>query len=152
MKKKALQRTHVANKMDLFRQASEVPMPASGWINAIRTSLGMTLEQLANKLSVSKQNVQRLEKSEQEKSITLKSLQDLANAMDMKLVYGFVPKDGTLDALIERKAAKLAYDIVYRTSQNMILEEQRVPYGRLQKSVEERKQEIIDKMPKSLWD
>lgn len=152
MKKRAFQRTEVSGKMDLFRQAAGIPIPASGWINAIRTSLGMTLEQLANKLSVSKQNIQRLERSEQEKSITLKSLQDLADAMDMELVYGFVPKDGSLDALIERKASKLAYDIVHQASQHLVLEEQKAPDVTLEKSVEERKKEIINKMPKSLWD
>ena len=35
--------------------------------------------------------------------------------MDMQLVYGFVPNDGTLDALIDRKAKELARQIVMRT-------------------------------------
>lgn len=152
MNKKALQRAQITQKTDVFLTASTVPTPLSGWVNAIRTALGMTLEQLAKKLGVSKQNVQRLEKSEQEKSITLKSLHELADALDMQLVYGFVPKDGSLDALIDRKASRLAYEIVHRTSQSMLLEDQEISYSRLQQAVEERKQEIIEKMPKSLWD
>lgn len=152
MNKKALQRAQIKQKTDVFLPVSTVPIPSSGWVNAIRTALGMTLEQLAKKLGVSKQNIQRLEKSEQEKSITLKSLYELADAMDMKLVYGFVPKDGSIDALIDRKASRLAYEIVNRTSQSMLLEDQEISYERRQKSVEERKQEIIEKMPKSLWD
>lgn len=152
MNKKALQRAQITQKTDVFLPASTITTPSSGWVNAIRTALGMTLEQLAKKLGVSKQNIQRLEKSEQEKSITLKSLHELANAMDMKLVYGFVPKDGSIDALIDRKASHLAYEIVHRTSQSMMLEDQEVSYERLQQAVKERKQDIIEKMPKSLWD
>jgi len=34
----------------------------------------------------------------------VKSLRETANALDMQLVYGLVPKDGSLDALIDRKA------------------------------------------------
>jgi len=152
MNKKALQCAQIAKKTGVFLPASTVPPPSSGWVNAIRTALGMTLEQLAKKLGVSKQNIQRLEKSEQEKSIALKSLHELAEALDMQLVYGFVPKDGSIDALIDRKASRLAYEIVHRTSQSMLLEDQEISYGRLQQALEERKQEIIEKMSKSLWD
>jgi hypothetical protein len=42
----------------------------------------------------------------------------------MQLVYGLVPKDGSLEALIERKAKQLATQIVLRTSNSMKLEEQ----------------------------
>lgn len=76
----------------------------------------------------------------------------MAAALDMQLVYGFIPKDGSLDALIDRKASRLAYEVVHRTSQNMALEDQEVSYSRLKPAAEERKQEIIEKMPKSLWD
>jgi len=42
----------------------------------------------------------------------------------MQLVYGFVPNDGSLDALIEKRATELATKIVMRTSNNMKLEDQ----------------------------
>ena len=126
--------------------------PANGWLNAVRTSLGMSLEQVAHKLGVSKQNVQSLEMREKQKTISLKSLETVAHAMDMQLVYALIPKDDTLDALIERKAEALAYDLVQRTAQTMILEDQEVPYERLKEAVAERKQEIIQNNPKTLWD
>ena len=42
----------------------------------------------------------------------------------MQLVYGFVPNDGSLDALIEKRANELATQIVMRTSNTMKLEDQ----------------------------
>ena len=42
----------------------------------------------------------------------------------MQLVYGFVPYDGSLDALIEKRATELATKIVMRTSNTMQLEDQ----------------------------
>lgn len=70
----------------------------------------------------------------------------------MKLVYGFVPKDGSLDALIERKAKELAMQIVMRTSQTMLLEEQANTEERLKKAIEDRTNELKRDMPKTLWD
>ena len=70
----------------------------------------------------------------------------------MQLVYGFVPKDGTLDDLIERKAKELAIRIVSRTSNTMKLEDQENTKQRLKKAIEERTANIKNEMPKMLWD
>lgn len=152
MKTKPLQRKQLSQKLSVFIPVTDVVRPAVGWIKAIRSSLGMSLEQIAQKMNVSKQNIQMLERREQEQTITLKSLHEVASAMDMQLVYALVPKDDSLEALIERKAEALAKNIVMRTSQTMILEEQQVEYERLQEAITERKQTIIQEMPKSLWD
>ena len=152
VKKFNLLRKQLAPKQAAFRSAKTIVNPANGWLNAVRTSLGMSLEQVAHKLGVSKQNVQSLEMREKQKTISLKSLETVAHAMDMQLVYALIPKDDTLDALIERKAEALAYDLVQRTAQTMILEDQEVPYERLKDAVAERKQEIIQNNPKTLWD
>lgn len=74
----------------------------------------MSLQQVADKLSITKQSVQEIETIEKEGSITLNSLKETANALDMQLVYGLVPKDGTIDDLIERKARELALGILSR--------------------------------------
>ena len=55
---------------------------------------------------------------------TIKSLREIAHALDMQLVYGFVPNDGSLDALIEKRATELATKIVLRTNNTMKLEDQ----------------------------
>jgi hypothetical protein len=70
----------------------------------------------------------------------------------MKLVYGLVPNDGSLDALIERKARELAIKIVSRTSNTMRLEDQENTEERIKKAIEQRTDELIRELPKVLWD
>ncbi|MDQ0476463.1 mobile mystery protein A [Chryseobacterium sp. MDT2-18] len=152
MRKKSLQLQQITHKLNQFSAVEHVAMPPTGWIKAIRTSLGMSMQQLGEKLSVSKQAVQDLERREQEESITLKSLREAGNAMDLRLVYGFIPKDGSLDHLIERKARELAKDVVLRSSNTMKLEDQENSQERLVKAIEERTEAIIKEMPKILWD
>jgi hypothetical protein len=76
----------------------------------------------------------------------------VANALDMQLVYGFVPKDGSLDALVDRKAREMANQIVMRTSNTMKLEDQENSPERIEKAIEERAAVIKSEMPKTLWD
>ena len=127
-------------------------VPPTGWLKAVRVSLGMSLQQLADKLSITKQSVQEIELREKEGAITLKSLRETANALDMHLVYGLVPKDGSIEKLIDRKAKELATRIVLRTSNTMKLEDQENTQQRLKKAIEERTAVIKNELPKMLWD
>jgi hypothetical protein len=70
----------------------------------------------------------------------------------LKLVYGFVPIDTSIEKMIENKAYKIAHEIITRTSQSMKLENQENRDERLKKALEMKVSEIIAKMPKSLWD
>jgi predicted DNA-binding mobile mystery protein A len=139
-------------KLMPFQHVAGIIAPPAGWIKAIRTALGMTLQQLANKHGISKQSVLEMERREKEGTITLNTLRDLAQSMDLKLVYGFVPADGSLDLMIERKAKELARSIVLRTSVTMQLEDQKNADERIQKSISERAEYLMREMPKSLWD
>ncbi|MDP4821601.1 MAG: hypothetical protein NWR67_11370, partial [Saprospiraceae bacterium] len=98
------------------------------------------------------QSVQEIELREKEGAITLKSLRETANALDMHLVYGLVPKDGSIEKLIDRKAKELATRIVLRTSNTMKLEDQENTQQRLKKAIEERTAVIKNELPKILWD
>lgn len=152
MGKKSLQLQQLNNKMLKFASLKQVAIPPTGWIKAIRTAFGMSMQQLGNKLSVTKQGIMDIEKREKEGSITIKSLKELGRALDMQLVYGFVPNDGSLDALIERRATDLASKIVLRTSNTMTLEDQGNSKYRIKKAIKERAEEIKNEMPKILWD
>ena len=138
--------------MMVFAALSKVAAPPTGWIKAIRSALGMSMQQLGNKLSITKQSVQDIERRELEGSVSIKALREVAKALDMDLVYAFVPKDGSLDALIEKKAQQLAIHIVQRTSNTMKLEDQENSNERIKKAIEERTLIIKNEMPKMLWD
>ena len=152
MGKKSLQLQQLNNKMLGFASLKQVAIPPTGWIKAIRTAIGMSMQQLGNKLNVSKQGILDIEKREKDGSITIKSLKEIARALDMQLVYGFVPNDGSLDTLIEKRATELATKIVLRTSNTMKLEDQGNTNKRIEKAIKERAEEIKNEMPKILWD
>ncbi|MBK8389176.1 MAG: mobile mystery protein A [Saprospiraceae bacterium] len=151
MGKKSLQLQQLNNKMLSFVSLKQVAMPPTGWIKAIRNAIGMSMQQLGNKLKVSKQGVMDIEKREKEGSITIKSLREIARVMDMQLVYGFVPNDGSLDALIEKRATELAKQIVMRTANTMNLENQANSKERIDTAIKERAADIKNEMPKILW-
>lgn len=152
MGKKSLQLQQLNSKMLGFASLKQVAMPPTGWIKAIRTAIGMSMQQLGNKLNVSRQGVMDIEKREKDGAITIKSLREIARAMDMQLVYGFVPNDGSLDALIEKRATELATQIVMRTANTMKLEDQANSKKRIETAIRERATAIKNEMPKILWD
>lgn len=152
MSTKSLLKQQLNNKMLSFASLKQVAIPPTGWIKAIRSALGMTLQQLGNRLNISKQGVLDIENREKEGAITIKALREVAKAMDMQLVYGFVPNDGSLDGLIERRAREVAIQIVLRTAQTMQLEEQANSKKRIEAAINERTEELKKEVPKMLWD
>ncbi|MCA1751944.1 MAG: mobile mystery protein A [Cryomorphaceae bacterium] len=152
MNKKKLQIEQLESRIKRFSRARELPNPPTGWVRAVRLALGMSMQQLANKLAVTKQSVQSIETREKEGSITLRSLRETARALDMDFVYGFVPKDGSIENYIDKKARSMATKIVSRTSDTMKLEAQGNSTERLNKAIEERTRTIKQELPKALWD
>jgi len=152
MGRKSLLLQQLNNKMQSFAALQKVVAPPTGWIKAVRLALGMSSQQLGNKLSITRQGVQDIERREKDGSITLNTLKETAAAMDMQLVYGFVPKDGSLENLIERKAKELAANIVMRTSNTMKLEDQENSQERINKAIEEKTAALKNELPKILWD
>lgn len=127
-------------------------LPGNDWIHTLRTTLNMSFAQLGKRMNMSPAAVQGMEKREKSGGITLKSLKEAAEALDMRLVYGFVPKDESLEKMIERKAQDVARKIVQRTSVSMKLEDQENAPERIREAIQELMEEITKEVPKSLWD
>ena len=138
--------------MQQFSALSLVTTPPLGWVKTIRDALQMTAKQLATKLSVTRQGIYDLEHREKSGAITIKTLREVAKVLDMNLVYGFVPNDGSLELLVERRAMELAKQIVLRSSQSMRLEGQENSDERIEKAIRERAEAIVYDDMKSLWD
>jgi predicted DNA-binding mobile mystery protein A len=139
-------------KLKPFRGAEKVIVPEQGWIYAIRTALNMTLEQLGDKLQMTKQGIKKIEEREGTDSISIKSLKEIGNALDMKFVYGFVPKHGSVDEMITARAIAIAEKIVLRTNQTMKLENQGNSQEQINHAIMELASELKREMHKSLWD
>ena len=150
--KKKLLIEQLDQKLAHFKDAGMVLVPQKGWVNTIRTTLNMTREQLGTKLDLTKGAIQKIEEREATGQITINKLKDVGNALNMKFIYGFIPKDGTIESLINLKAEKLARKIVLRTNQNMKLEDQGISEDKIEHSINDLANEIKREMRKSLWD
>jgi predicted DNA-binding mobile mystery protein A len=149
---KSLQRQQLNAKMQAIAALQKIAIPPTGWLKAIRLALGISSQNLAGKLGVTRQAIRDMEKRERAGSITIRTLEEAGSALDMQLVYGFVPKDGDLETLIDRKARELATKIVLRTSNTMKLEDQENSQQRIQKAIEEQVAALKYEMPKALWE
>jgi predicted DNA-binding mobile mystery protein A len=127
-------------------------IPPQGWIYTIRTALGMSLRQLGNIANITPQGVKDIEDREKNGNITIAALEQMGQALNMRLVYGFVPNEGTLQKKIDKQALAVAKKIVTRTSNNMALEDQKVNPTMLKKSITAKAQEIKQNNLKSLWE
>jgi predicted DNA-binding mobile mystery protein A len=152
MNTRKLQIEHLDKRFKALPQVSDFAAPPLGWIKAIRSALGISLQQIATSLSKTRQSVKEMELREKEGTITLNTLREVARSLDMELVYALVPKDGSLSALIDRKVLEMARAIVQRTSQTMKLEDQENTELRIEKAIEETFAAIKYEMPKTLWD
>ncbi len=139
-------------KIELLHKIDKLDIPSEGWVYSIRTALKMSLRQLGSKVGITAQSMKEIEQREKSKTISLKVLQEVANALDMRFVYGFIPKENNIEAIIKRRAYEIAEKIVLRTSKTMQLEAQQNSDARIQKAINDRVDEIIREMPKYLWD
>lgn len=98
-------------------------VPRGGWAKAVRSALGMTLEDLAARLGVTRSVLSRLESSEQKQTIQLDSLRRIAEAMDCELVYTLVPRQ-PLQAMVDQQRASAAQELESQTRTHMRLEGQ----------------------------
>lgn len=148
---KHLRIAQLDKKMAQLAGAKNLTFPGEGWVYALRTALGMSLRQLGNRLGITPQGVKDIERREKDGSITLQRLREVAAALDMHLVYGLVPKDQSLEKMIEKRAYELAREIVLKTSHTMHLENQGLDDKAVKAAIEKRAEKIKNELPKNLW-
>ena len=142
----------IDKKLKIFSPLVKTPLPAEGWIFNIRQALGISLKQLGKKLKLTPAGVKEMENREKNGSISLNGLKDFASAMNLKFVYAFIPNDGSLEKMIEKRAFEIAQQIVLKASHTMALEDQQNNPARIKKAIKARAQQINNEMPKYLWD
>jgi len=124
--------------------------PPTGWIQAIRKTLGMTARQFAARLGVSPPRINRLETDEIEGKLTINTLKRTADALDCVFVYGFVPKT-SLKNLVKTQALKTASEQIEYVSHTMQLENQKPSEKLLKQEIEILVEEILKEWPRTLW-
>ena len=142
------------HQMDLaltkLRDTHPPSTPNSGWVKAIRESLGMSASALARKLGVTPAGIAKLEKAEASEKITLASLRKLASALDCELQYTLVPRK-SLEKILEDRAIALARERLRPITHSMSLEDQSVDKSASEKQLELLAKEILDGPRRNLW-
>lgn len=152
-KKKMNQKRIVQQKLDQLSKLNE-PMPPSGWVKAIRGSLGLSIRQLAERVGVGHGSINQLEKREPKKRVTLESLENAARAMDCKVVYAIVPQESgaTLDDIIRNKAVAAASKILKQVSHTMKLEAQGTSDKQVKIEITRIANQLIEAGDNRIWD
>ena len=126
--------------------------PQKGWIAEVRNLIGMRASQVAARMGVTTAAVLQLERSEVAGSISLKSLERVASAMDCHLVYGFLPNGPTYEGLVQARAHFVALREVRSVGHSMAMEEQATSAEAQEEVVDELAQDLVRTLPRDLWD
>jgi predicted DNA-binding mobile mystery protein A len=123
----------------LFRESMRSLKPSSGWARAIRESLGMSAEQLARRIGVSRATIVTLERSEARGRITLTSLEKLSRGLGCRVVYALVPEMGASLADLKRARAR------------KVARSQLAPRAAERSEIERLTGELLAGSPRKLW-
>lgn len=136
--------------LETWRTAQLSARPRSGWVRAIRESLGMSAAAFARRLGMTPVGVRKLESAEASDAITLASLRKLAQALDCELQYALVPRN-SLHQQVRDRAEMVAQERLRPIAHSMALEDQAVqgPQNKLQLEVAIK--DLIEGSRRELW-
>jgi len=148
---RALARKHLDRRLVALRKTEDLTRPPRGWIRAIREAIGMTTAQLAARTGVSQSRIPRIETGEVNGSVTLKTLQTVAEGLDCTLVYAFVPNK-SLEQMVRHRIAAIAERRLAQTNQTMKLENQAVSPRDLDTERNRLFHELLEGNLRQLWE
>jgi predicted DNA-binding mobile mystery protein A len=130
----------------------QVQMPKSGWINLIRTALGMSMRALGERIGLVQSRVAVIEQGERDKTITLHTLEKVAQGLNCELIYFLVPKSGSLANFREKQAYEKAVKLNTYAEQQMKLEDQATSKQFQAENINKLKDEFLRNWPRDFWD
>ncbi len=125
-------------------------IPPEGWLRTMRSALGMSGAQLARRLNVTRSQVAQAERNELAGVITLKTLQNMAEAMGCRVVYAIVP-ESTAGDLVAKRAREKAKHLIDQADTQMALEDQALTEEQRRFELERLQRELIHNIPSDLW-
>ena len=99
--------------------ANSLSRPLGGWIATFQEAIGMNTPALARRLGIARNSAYSSIQNECSGSISLNQLDKMAKAMDGKLVYAIVPREGPVEEIVMIQARKKAERIVQRARAHM---------------------------------
>lgn len=132
------------------RQLDGLVVPQEGWLRTVRNSLNMSGAQLARRMSVTRALISNTEKAELSGGVTLKSMQQMAEAMNCRFVYAIVPEHDIEDVIAKRARDK-ATEQVKATTIHMALEDQALSGDKIEFEIDRLAKDMVEKMDSKLW-
>ena len=121
----AQSRVQLDTRFKAFGPSKRYAPPVRGWIKAIREALGMSMEQLAERLKIKQPSLVHIEQSEAKGTIELATLRRVAEALDCTLVYALVPNQ-PLETTVRARARAFTNKRREHVEHSMLLEDQKV--------------------------
>lgn len=146
-----MQRRHLEKKLEPLSPLAKITRPPSGWIQAIRESLGLTARQLGAHLGMSAAGATKLEQRERARTITLRDMDRAASVLNCRVVYALVPNGG-LEATLRARAEKTAERLSAKAQHAMRLEAQPVARDEQQAQREELARRLLESLDARLWE
>ena len=146
-----LARIQLDSSLERFSNLRKIPRPAGGWLRGIREALGMSGKQFARRLGVSPPRITALEQSERSGAVTIKSMQQAADALDCVFICAVLPRE-SLEKTIRKRAEALAHDRIKRVHHSMLLEAQQLTANEQQSVFKDEVERLMREMPKELWE
>ena len=112
----------------------------------------MSSAQLAARMSISRQSLEALESREVAGTATMEALRRAADALDCDLLYALVPRQASLDAVVEAQATRVAERLVKRAGHTMGLENQHVSARETVDQIAVVTRRLLADWPRDLWD
>lgn len=134
-----------------FLREEPLIVPPSGWVKAIREALGLTTRQLATRMGVAPSRVSTIEKAETTGATTIKTMREIAEAMNCTFVYALVPMN-SLDDILRNQAIKKADSELARHHHTMRLENQALTKDDLATERERLVADMLAGSPRRVWE
>jgi predicted DNA-binding mobile mystery protein A len=145
---KKLIREQLSAKLENLRALSS--LPEHGWIKLIREALAMSTYELAQRTGIDQSRISRIENAEVNGDFKLSSMKKIAEGLNMKFVYGFIPKE-SLEEMTRQQARKIALKRMDKVNHTMRLEDQELDNKDKEKALEDMIQKILIDQPKDFW-
>ena len=150
MNKKSFSRLKLRQVSESLQKKNLFPAYSIGLhIRYIRDALGMSQRQLAKRLGMTQQAINKIENSAG--VMTIKTLNKTAQALGLHAMIALV-SDTTLETVIKEQAMKKAGALIKRTEATMAMEKQPVSKNSYKKSYDELVAEFVNNPAPSLWE
>ncbi|MBE9477292.1 MAG: helix-turn-helix domain-containing protein [Proteobacteria bacterium] len=131
--------------------SEEIRKPMGGWIALFQSALGISSTQLAKNVNVSRNSLYKSVENEKAGTISLNQLSKIADAMDGRLIYAIVPKQGDVKDIIMQQARKKAKRTIMRARAHMALEEQSEGLRTQDEMIEELAIQMARELRRDFW-